>query len=122
MKLWVISSSLLILFTILLRRLLRGRITPGLQYGLWLLVLVRLLVPGNVVSSPVSVAQVVQGLDGKQTTVSTQAYEFQRNTAHYTYFVDEYVQPSDQAIDDQADFGRILTLSGLLASQQQDLP
>jgi len=109
MKLWVISSSLLILFTILLRRLLRGRITPGLQYGLWLLVLVRLLVPGNVLFSPVSVAQVVQGLDGKQTTVSTQAYEFQRNTAHYTYFVDEYVQPSNQAIDDQVDFGRILT-------------
>ena len=34
----LLASWVLILVVILLRRLLRGRITPGLQYALWLLV------------------------------------------------------------------------------------
>ena len=42
---WIISSSILIFVVIGLRFLLRRRIRPILQYGLWALVLVRLLVP-----------------------------------------------------------------------------
>ena len=45
---WIISSSALILAVVLLRRVLRGRLSPRLQYALWALVLVRLLVPLNV--------------------------------------------------------------------------
>ena len=52
----LLSSSLLILALALLRRLIRGRIDPRLQYGLWLLVALRLLIPGTLFTVPVSVA------------------------------------------------------------------
>jgi len=42
---WIISSSLLILIVLFLRAVLGKRISAGLQYGLWSVVLARLLVP-----------------------------------------------------------------------------
>lgn len=42
---WVITSSILIVIILVIRFLLKGKISLRLQYGLWLLVLVRLLVP-----------------------------------------------------------------------------
>ena len=53
----LISSSVLILVLAILRLVLRGRISARLQYALWLLVLVRLLVPVSFFRSPVSVAE-----------------------------------------------------------------
>ena len=42
---WIVTSSILILIVIVLRFLLRGKISLRLQYALWLIVLIRLLVP-----------------------------------------------------------------------------
>lgn len=53
----LISSSVLILALALLRLVLRGRISARLQYALWLLVALRLLVPVSLFHSPVSVAE-----------------------------------------------------------------
>lgn len=50
----ILTSSVLILFIAALRRLLRGRISPTLQYALWLLVAARLLIPGTLFSAPVT--------------------------------------------------------------------
>lgn len=58
---WMVTSSLLIVTVLLLRRVLRGRISMGLQYALWGLVLLRLLIPGTVASSRVSVMNVLPG-------------------------------------------------------------
>ena len=52
----LLSSALLVLALALLRRLLRGRIDPRLQYGLWLLVALRLLIPGTLFILPVSLS------------------------------------------------------------------
>lgn len=52
---WIVSSSALILFVTLLRHLLRGKIALRLQYALWGLVLIRLLVPVSFGESPLSV-------------------------------------------------------------------
>lgn len=52
---WIISSSILILVIIVLRYLFKGKISLRLQYGLWLLVAVRLLVPFNFGASSLSV-------------------------------------------------------------------
>ena len=52
----ILPSSVLILAVILLRRALRGRIAPGLQYALWLLAALRLLIPGPLFPAPVSAA------------------------------------------------------------------
>lgn len=52
---WIITSSVLTALVILMRHALRGKIGLRLQYGLWLLVLVRLLVPVSFGTSPASV-------------------------------------------------------------------
>ena len=58
---WVVTSSLLIVIVLLLRRVLRGRISMGLQYALWGLVLLRLLMPGTMLPSRISVMNYVPG-------------------------------------------------------------
>ena len=59
MKLWIISSSLLILIIIGLRFLLKGRVSFRIQYAMWLIVLLRLLIPFSVGRSPVSVENMI---------------------------------------------------------------
>ncbi len=55
----LVSSSVLILALALLRVLLRGKISPRLQFALWLLVAVRLLVPVSIGESRASVMNYV---------------------------------------------------------------
>ena len=52
----LLTSSVLILALVLLRRGLRGRIDPRLQYALWLLVVLRLLIPGSLFPAPLTVS------------------------------------------------------------------
>ena len=52
---WIVSSSVLIAAVILLRFVLKGKISLRLQYALWALVLVRLLVPVSFGSSGISI-------------------------------------------------------------------
>ncbi len=52
---WIITSSILIVLIILLRYLLNGRISPILQYALWLVVLLRLLIPFTPIASSYSI-------------------------------------------------------------------
>lgn len=52
---WILSSSALILAVCLGRFLLKGRISLRLQYALWTLVLLRLLMPVNLFESAMSV-------------------------------------------------------------------
>ena len=56
----LVTSSVLIVVIALLRLVLRGKISQRVQYALWLLVAVRLLVPVSLVSSPVSVMNAVE--------------------------------------------------------------
>lgn len=62
MKEIILTSFVLILLLALLRRVLRGRIHPGVQYALWLLVAARLLIPGTLFPLPVSVMGAVEEL------------------------------------------------------------
>lgn len=56
---WIVSSSILIAVIIALRSILRGRISLRLQYALWGIVLLRLLIPFSVGSSGLSVMNAV---------------------------------------------------------------
>ena len=56
----LVTSSVLIVVIALLRLVLRGKISQRVQYALWLLVAVRLLVPVSFVTSPVSVMNAVE--------------------------------------------------------------
>lgn len=64
---WAVTSSVLILVVLILRRCLKGRISLRLQYGLWALVLVRLLLPVSLGHTPVSVLNAVTPITSTQT-------------------------------------------------------
>ena len=57
---WAVTSSVLILVVLVLRRCLMGRVSLRLQYGLWALVLVRLLLPVSLGATAVSVLNPVE--------------------------------------------------------------
>ena len=57
---WIVTSSVLILVVLALRRLLSGKISLRLQYGLWALVLVRLLVPVSFGTTAMSILNLVE--------------------------------------------------------------
>ncbi len=57
---WILSSCVLIVVMIILRRVLKGKISLRLQYALWGLVLMRLLIPVNFGSSGISLMNAVE--------------------------------------------------------------
>lgn len=65
---WFLSSSVLILVIMVLRRLLRGRIGLRLQYALWALVLARLLVPFSLPASQISVQNIAADVPVEEVT------------------------------------------------------
>ena len=56
----IITSSVLILVLILFRKLCWGKISRRLQYGLWLLVVIRLLIPAQFFTSSLSIMNLVE--------------------------------------------------------------
>ena len=56
---WFVSSAILAVILITLRYVLRGKLSPKLQYGLWVLLLFRLLVPVSIGQSVMSVENIV---------------------------------------------------------------
>ncbi len=70
---WIVTSSVLILIVIMLRFILRGKISLKLQYALWLVVLIRLVVPVALFESPASVMNIFSKISTKQTTETASA-------------------------------------------------
>lgn len=69
---WFISSAVLTAALIALHYLLRGRIGPRLQYALWLLALIRLLVPVSIGKTALSVGNLLpQKQPAAQSAVQT---------------------------------------------------
>ena len=75
---WIVSSSVLAALMIVLRYLLRGHISLRLQYSIWLILLLRLLLPVSLGTSPVSVAnalpQAEVALAEQERTVAAYSY------------------------------------------------
>lgn len=57
---WAVTSSVLILVVVALRCFLTGKLSLRLPYGLWALVLIRLLVPASFGTTTVSVLNLVE--------------------------------------------------------------
>ena len=62
---WIVSSSVLIAALLLLRLLFRNKISKRVQYALWALVLLRLLIPISIVESAASVSNLLSDLTAK---------------------------------------------------------
>ena len=60
---WILSSSILILVVIAVRTVFKGKISLRLQYAIWGLVLLRLLIPFNFGSTNISVANLTVSND-----------------------------------------------------------
>jgi len=89
---WIVSSSILILIVVGLRFLLRKRIKPILQYALWALVLVRLLVPLQLGSTPISLQNAIEN------TPVVQQMELADEVAHFVYHDDGTAQVTTNTI------------------------
>ena len=82
---WIISSSVLILMIITIRHFLKGKMSLCLQYGLWLIVAARLLIPFSIGEAVTSVStwldlvgdrQAIQEIvDFTQTPIRDMVYE-----------------------------------------------
>ncbi|MCI9296963.1 MAG: M56 family metallopeptidase [Lachnospiraceae bacterium] len=57
---WIITSSMLIVVILAVRKFFGDRLTPGARYGLWFLVLLRLLIPVSFFQSSYSVAELTE--------------------------------------------------------------
>ena len=57
---WILASSVLIIAVFLIRKLFGEKLTAGVQYGLWLLVLLRLVIPVNFFQSGYSLPELME--------------------------------------------------------------
>ena len=71
MKAVLITSSILIVLVAALRPVLRGRVDPRVQYALWLVAALRLLIPVNFVDSAYSALALLERVDRGQDIVET---------------------------------------------------
>lgn len=78
---WILSTSALIAVILLVRRLLRGRMDPRLTCALWLLAALRVLIPVQLFSAPVSVSGLAERT-GAAEAVEAARYETRLETAY----------------------------------------
>ena len=64
---WVLSSSILILVVIALRTVFKGKISLRLQYAIWGLVLLRLLIPVSFGSTDISIFNLAETVKEQST-------------------------------------------------------
>ena len=69
---WILSSSILILIVITMRTVFKGKISLRLQYAVWGLVLLRLLIPVSFGSSNLSVANLTEAAQDLPVTQAIQ--------------------------------------------------
>lgn len=93
---WIISSCVMILVVILLRQLLKGHIGLRLQYALWAVVLVRLLVPVQLGASAMSVMNAVE---------HSKAYEVTTKTFDETMVYSDSIRNTTLTIDEARQTG-----------------
>ena len=92
----IISSSALILIVITLRYILKGKISLRLQYALWLVVLVRLLMPISMGDSRISIMNVVE---------HSALYESAKQTFSETQVPSDVIRNSDMTAEEARKVG-----------------
>ena len=92
---WIVTSSAMILIVIALRGLLKGKISLRLQYGLWALVLVRLLLPFSIVDSAISISNVLSDPVIREADTAVSDYR-----DSYEALRDEYYSRGEAVTDD----------------------
>lgn len=77
---WLLESSLLVIFVLGIRKLFAGRIGHGAIYALWLIVLFRFMIPINLIPAPFGIADhMKQTLTAWEQQKASTATEVQQN-------------------------------------------
>ena len=71
---WILTSSILILMVLLIRLAFRKRLTAKIRYGIWLLVLLRLLVPFSLFDSSLSLLRLIPHQESETEAESAGAF------------------------------------------------
>lgn len=109
---WIVSSSVLIAVVILLRFVLKGKISLRLQYALWTVVLVRLLVPVSFGDTAMSVSNLTQKATASETAQLVSALsetELPRMTYQAAYnevakeYADRGIQIEEMPLEEYAE-------------------
>lgn len=74
MEEWILTSSILILMVLLIRLAFRKRLTAQIRYGIWLLVLLRLLLPFSLFDSSLSLLRLIPHQESETETESEGAF------------------------------------------------
>lgn len=93
---WILSSSILILVVIILRYSLKGKISLRLQYAVWGLVLLRLLLPGSLFASGWSVMTAVE---------SSNSYEAVSDALETTQVYSDVIRNSELTPEEAKEIG-----------------
>lgn len=93
---WILSSSVLILVVIVLRFALKGKISLRLQYALWGIVLLRLLLPGSLFASSWSVMTAVE---------SSKGYEAMSDMMQTTQVYSDVIRDSELTLEEAKEIG-----------------
>ena len=111
---WILSSSALILLLILLRFVLKGKISLRLQYALWGLVLLRLLIPVSFGSTALSV---INALPSEARTaeefLNLERLELQTGTESQEYILTPEQAQFEQDRTGEARIGEPAPVTGL---------
>ena len=98
---WIISSSVLIAAVLLGRRLLKGKISLRLQYALWAVVLLRLLIPFQIFTSDFGAGSIANEVDLSEPVrqvyfaANEEQYEIQYNS-NYREMLQRYESKGEQ--------------------------
>ena len=100
---WIVPSILTIAAVLVLRFVLRGKISLRLQYALWTVVLVRLLLPFQIFVTPLSADALVEELDipgtMQQAYVSANNEQYQQQYDFAYHDSVEYYESKGQQVD-----------------------
>lgn len=94
---WIASCSILITAVLLLRLIFRNKISKRLQYALWALVVLRLLIPGSIIESAASVGNLLASVTQKP-VVQVASGEIS-SEVRYDLAVQEVLSEHDYPVD-----------------------
>ena len=88
---WIVSSSILILAVILVRAAFRSKLRAWVRYGLWALVLARLLIPVSFGSAAFSAGSIVEEMK-QRPAIQSVTQQLQKPDISYQQAYDQAVQ------------------------------
>ena len=91
---WILTSSLLIAVVLLIRKIAGDRLSARVRYALWGLVLLRLLIPGSIGASDLSVLNLVP--DAEVVPQIQMTYEERREMREQIRILEEQVRNSQE--------------------------